>query len=215
MSLVIKCYLNMESGIMIHEYTAGPKIKPGIRTMNKAIFLDRDGVINQEKDYVYKKEDFEFIGGVFEALKYFQERNYLLIIVTNQSGIARGYYTEADFLELNRWMLQQFEFQGIRIAKVYYSPYHPSYGTGKYKKDTFCRKPNPGMILQAREEFEINLAESILIGDKESDIEAGINAGIKTNILVRSGHKINETSTKANLVIDSIKDAVKIEEPLV
>jgi D-glycero-D-manno-heptose 1,7-bisphosphate phosphatase len=182
--------------------------------MNKAIFLDRDGVINKEKDYIYRIADFEFIDGVFEALKYFQEQGYLLFITTNQSGIAREYYTERDFLELNQWMLQQFEARGVQITKVYYSPYHPKYGIGKYKKDTLCRKPNPGMILQAKEEFNINLVESIVFGDKETDIEAGINAGIKINILVRSGHKINETETKASLVIDSIKDAIRIEELL-
>lgn len=174
--------------------------------MQKALFLDRDGVINKEKDYLYKIEDFEFIDGVFEALTYFQDQGYLLIIITNQSGIARGYYQEADFLALNDWMLQKFALQGIRITKVYYSPYHPDYGIGKYKKDTPCRKPNPGMILQAAEEFSINLAESILIGDKESDIEAGINAGVKMNILVRSGHSIDEFNTKAGMIVDSIKD---------
>jgi D-glycero-D-manno-heptose 1,7-bisphosphate phosphatase len=179
--------------------------------MNKALFLDRDGVINKEKDYLYKIEDFEFIDGVFEALAYFQDQGYLLIIVTNQAGIARGYYKEADFLVLNEWMLQQFILQRIQITKVYYSPYHPVYGIGEYKKEAFCRKPNPGMILQAAAEFDINLAESILIGDKESDIAAGINAGITMNILVRSGHKIDEQNTKASLVLESIKDIIYIK----
>ncbi len=180
--------------------------------MTKALFLDRDGVINKEKNYLYQIEDFEFIDGVFATLKYFQDQGYLLIIVTNQAGIARGYYSEADFQKLNQWMLQQFEAQGIHIGKVYYSPYHPEYGTGKYKKETNCRKPNPGMILQAKEEFDISLAESILIGDKESDIEAGINAGICMNILVRSGHIVDETATKASLVVDSIKDIPERKE---
>lgn len=177
----------------------------------KALFLDRDGVINKEKDYLYRIEDFEFIDGVFETLRHFQADGYLLIIVTNQSGIARGYYQESDFLELNEWMLGQFAAQGIGISKVYYSSYHPEYGIGKYKKDTFCRKPNPGMILQAKEEFNIDLAESILVGDKESDIEAGIRAGIKMNILVKSGHIIDEHSTKAGLVQESIKDLLNIK----
>jgi D-glycero-D-manno-heptose 1,7-bisphosphate phosphatase len=180
--------------------------------MNKALFLDRDGVINKEKDYLYQIEDFEFIDGVFEALRHFQEQGYLLIITTNQSGIARGYYTEEDFLVLNRWMLQQFCAQGIRIAKVYYSPYHPDYGIGKYKKNSSCRKPNPGMILQAKKEFNIDLTESILVGDKESDIEAGINAGIKMNILVQSGHKIDAQSTKASIIINNIQDMAGLLE---
>jgi D-glycero-D-manno-heptose 1,7-bisphosphate phosphatase len=178
--------------------------------MNKALFLDRDGVINKEKDYLYKVEDFEFIDGVFEALQYFQARDYLLIIATNQSGIARGFYTEEDFLALNQWMLQQFTRNEIHITKVYYSPFHPEHGFGKYKKEAFCRKPNPGMILQAKEEFDIDLEKSFLIGDKESDIEAGINAGIKMNILVKSGHRIDPAKTKASLIIDRIIDMIQV-----
>jgi D-glycero-D-manno-heptose 1,7-bisphosphate phosphatase len=176
--------------------------------MHKALFLDRDGVINKEKDYLFKIEDFEFIDGVFEALKYFQDQGYLLIIVTNQSGIARGYYREADFLALNAWMMQQFDIHGIRITKVYYSPYHPEHGIGEFKKDTFCRKPNPGMILQAKEDYDIDLKSSILVGDKETDIEAGLNAGISMNILVKSGHKVDMHRTKAGLVVESIKDLI-------
>jgi D-glycero-D-manno-heptose 1,7-bisphosphate phosphatase len=179
--------------------------------MNKALFLDRDGVINKEKDYLYKIKDFEFIDGVFETLLYFQAKGYLLIIITNQSGIARGYYQESDFLALNEWMLSQFAARGIRITKVYYSPYHPDQGIEKYKKDTFCRKPNPGMILQAKKEFDIDLAESILVGDKESDIEAGLKAGIKMNILVKSGYIIDEHNTKAGLVVDRIKDILNLK----
>ena len=177
----------------------------------KALFLDRDGVINKEKDYLYKIEDFEFINGVFDALLHFQANGYLLIIITNQSGIARGYYRETDFLALNEWMLEQFATQGIRIAKVYYSPYHPDCGIGQYKKDTHCRKPNPGMILQAREDFDIDLKESILVGDKESDIEAGLRAGIGMNILVKSGHTVDEQNTKAGLVLESIIDLLNIK----
>lgn len=179
--------------------------------MTKALFLDRDGVINKEKDYLYRIEDFEFIDGVFEALRHFQAKGYLLIIITNQSGIARGYYRESDFLALNDWMFHQFAAQDIHIAKVYYSPYHPEYGIGEYKKETACRKPNPGMILQAKEEFNIDLTKSILVGDKESDIEAGLNAGITMNILVKSGHTVDEHRTKARLVLESIQDLLNIK----
>jgi D-glycero-D-manno-heptose 1,7-bisphosphate phosphatase len=180
-------------------------------TMTKALFLDRDGVINKEKDYLYKIKDFEFIDGVFDALLHFQAKGYLLIIITNQSGIARGYYRESDFLELNEWMLGEFAARGIRIARVYYSPYHPECGIGEYKKDAFCRKPNPGMILQAREELDIDLAESILVGDKESDIEAGLRAGIGMNILVKSGHTVDEYNTKAQLITESIHGLLNIK----
>ncbi|MBW4643785.1 MAG: HAD family hydrolase [Goleter apudmare HA4340-LM2] len=174
--------------------------------MRKALFLDRDGVINKEVNYLYKIQNFEFIAGIFETCKFFQQRNYLLIVVTNQSGIARNFYSEEDFIILNDWMLHEFEKQAVKISKVYYSPFHPKYGIGKYQQDSWCRKPNPGMLIQARDEFNINFCESILVGDKESDIEAGLNAGVKLNILVRSGHKVNEGSTKANAIIDSIVD---------
>lgn len=176
--------------------------------MNKALFLDRDGVINVEKNYVYKIEEFEFIEGVFDTLKYFQQKGYLLIIITNQAGIARGYYTEEDFHILNNWLMQQFEKQGVHISKVYYSPYHPVQGVGKYKKDSSCRKPNPGMLFQAQKEFDIDFTQSILVGDKESDIEAGINAGVGILCLVRSGHKIDEKSTKSHIVVDMIRDLI-------
>lgn len=178
----------------------------------KAMFLDRDGVINVEKNYVHKIEDFEFIDGVFESLGYFQQQGYLLIIITNQAGIGRGYYSEKDFYILNNWMLKQFELQGIKISKVYFSPYHPTHGIGVYKKDSFCRKPNPGLILQAQRDFQLDLSKSILVGDKETDIEAGINARVKMNILVKTGHKTDVIDTKANLVIDNLKELVRLFE---
>ncbi|KOP71883.1 D,D-heptose 1,7-bisphosphate phosphatase [Bacillus sp. FJAT-21945] len=151
--------------------------------MNKALFLDRDGVINVEKNYVHKIEDFEFIDGIFELTKYFQDKGYLIIVITNQAGIGRGYYTEEDFHKLNDWMIDQFKQRGILITEVYYCPFHPTHGIGEYKKDSFDRKPNPGMILNAARKYNFNLSESILIGDKESDIEAGKSAGVGMNIL--------------------------------
>lgn len=171
---------------------------------NKALFLDRDGVINVEKNYVHKIEDFEFIDGVFETLRFFQSKGYLLIIITNQAGIGRGYYTEEDFHILNDWMLERFKEEGISITKVYYSPYHPVYGVGEYKKDSLCRKPNPGMILQAKKDFDIDLSQSILVGDKETDIEAGIRAGIDINIIVETGYKVDNITTKAKRIIDNL-----------
>lgn len=156
--------------------------------MNKALFLDRDGVINVEKNYVHKIEDFEFIDGIFEVTKYFQDKGYLIIVITNQAGIGRGYYTENDFHILNNWMVNQFRLRGITINKVYYCPYHPKYGLGEYKKDSMDRKPNPGMILKAQQEFNINLKQSVLIGDKISDIQAGQRAGIIKNILLSNSN---------------------------
>jgi D-glycero-D-manno-heptose 1,7-bisphosphate phosphatase len=174
--------------------------------MRKALFLDRDGVINKEVSYLHEIQKFEFIEGIFEACKFFQDREYLLIIITNQAGIARNYYSEEAFHHLNNWMLKKFEDQGVKITQVYYSPFHLKYGIGKYRKDSWCRKPNPGMLFQAQREYNIDFSSSILVGDKESDIEAGLSAKINTNILVRSGHRINEKFTKADAVLDSIQD---------
>lgn len=162
--------------------------------MNKALFLDRDGVINVEKNYVYKIEDFEFVEGIFEVLKYFQDKGYLLIVITNQAGIGRGYYTEEDFHVLNNWMLEEFKKKEIHITKVYYCPYHPEHGIGEYKRDSLDRKPNSGMILQAQKEFNIDLSASILVGDKESDVEAGLRAGIVSNILIRDLEKFRDVN---------------------
>ncbi|HNW57395.1 MAG TPA: HAD family hydrolase [Bacteroidales bacterium] len=141
--------------------------------MKKALFLDRDGVINVEKNWVYRIEDFEFTEGIFDLCKKYSENGYLIIVITNQAGIAKGFYTESDFLKLTEWMNNQFLKKGILITKVYYCPHHPDF-TGKCT----CRKPEPGMILQATKEFSLDISECVLIGDKESDLEAGRNAGI-------------------------------------
>lgn len=174
--------------------------------MRKALFLDRDGVINREIEYLHRTEDFEFIQGVFETCQFFQKEGYLLVVITNQAGIARGYYSEDHFHVLNDWMLQQFADRGIKIAKTYYSPNHPTQGIGQYRRECLDRKPNPGMILRSQQEWQIDLGRSILVGDKESDIEAGLAAHVGLNVLVRSGHLINEDRTQANVIIDSIRD---------
>ncbi len=153
--------------------------------MKKALFLDRDGVINKEKNYLYKIEDFEFIDGVFEACRYFQNQGYLIIVITNQAGIARGKYTEKDYELLTEWMIKEFEKEGVYISKVYHCPHHPEF-TGECK----CRKPKPSMLLDAQRDFDIDLSQSILVGDKNSDIEAGINAGVGNNYLISTGHII-------------------------
>ena len=156
--------------------------------MKKAVFFDRDGIINIEKNYVYRIEDFEFVPGIFDLMKYFISKQYIIIIITNQAGIARGFYSENDFLNLTKWMLEKFNENDVLITKVYFDPYHPD-GIGEYKKESFNRKPNPGMILKAMDEFDIDLSKSILIGDKQSDIDAGINAGIKENVLIEANQK--------------------------
>ena len=141
--------------------------------MNRALFLDRDGVINKEINYLYRKEDFIFIEGIFEICEFYQKRGFVLIVVTNQAGIAKGYYSEDDYFKLTEWMIAEFAKKGIAIDNVYHCPHFPEI-TG----DCSCRKPNPGMLLQAQAAFNIDLPNSILIGDKQSDFEAAINSGI-------------------------------------
>lgn len=169
--------------------------------MQKAIFIDRDGVINIEKNYLYKIEEFEFINGVFEALKSFQSLGYTLFIITNQSGIGRGYYTLDDFNRLTSWMLQQFKEKGITISDVQLCPHGPN-------DDCNCRKPKTGMIDTILKKHAIDLQNSWLIGDKASDIECAKNAGIAHTIQVKSGHEF-ETSM-AEYICDSIKEAKDI-----
>lgn len=135
----------------------------------KAVFLDRDGTINVEKHYLHKISDFEFLPGVLEALRLLQDMGYLLIIVTNQSGIGRGYYTENDFNLLNEWMLEFLRKNDINIGKVYYCPHHPQADVEMYRVNCICRKPRLGLYEQAIEEFNIDLTRSYAIGDKFRD----------------------------------------------
>ncbi len=155
--------------------------------MKKAIFLDRDGTINVEKDYLHKIEDFQFETGVLEGLKLFKELGYIVIVVTNQSGIARGYYTEEDLNKLNEYMCEKVKEYGGEIAKCYYCPHHEKKGIGKYKVNCQCRKPEPGMLNQGIQEYNIDIKNSYMVGDKISDIEAGKNVGL-TPILVKTGY---------------------------
>jgi len=155
---------------------------------NKAVFLDRDGVINHDKAYVYKFEDFEFIEGIVDALKYLQNQGYALIIVTNQSGIGRGYYTEADYQSLTTSYRNILEKAGIEILDVLHCPHHPS-------ANCECRKPKPGLFLQAIEKYDIDVKNSLMFGDKLTDMQAAAEAGIENLFLI--------AKSKKNTAIDS------------
>jgi D-glycero-D-manno-heptose 1,7-bisphosphate phosphatase len=172
---------------------------PASAQLKPALFLDRDGVINVEKDYLYKVEDFEFIDGIFELCRRYQRKGYLIVVVTNQSGIARGYYGEAEFAALSAWMVDAFAKHGITIAQVYHCPHHPD-----ISGVCDCRKPEAGMLLQAKEELGIDLENSVLVGDKERDIDAAVNAGLKRHYLFDpEGHA---GGTKATAVIKTLKE---------
>lgn len=169
----------------------------------KTIFLDRDGVINKEVEYLFKISDFEFIDGIFDACNHFQILGYEIIIVTNQSGIARGHYGEKDYQKLTSWMLSRFKENKVKILDTFHCSHGP-------KSKCQCRKPRPGMLIQAAQNYSINMQKSWMIGDKETDINAANLAGIHNTILTRSGHKIDEKNSKAQFFIDSIKDSKKI-----
>ncbi|AVQ16246.1 D,D-heptose 1,7-bisphosphate phosphatase [Fusobacterium gonidiaformans 3-1-5R] len=155
--------------------------------MKKAIFLDRDGTLNIEKEYLYQEKDLEFEKGVIEALSIFRDLGYLLIVVTNQSGIARNYYTEEDLEIFHQAFQRRLSFFGLKIDKFYYCPHHPEKGIGKYKQDCFCRKPKPGMLEKGIAEFDVDRNLSYMVGDKYADIQAGRAARISP-ILVRTGY---------------------------
>ena len=177
--------------------------------MNKAIFLDRDGTLNIDHGYVHQIDDFEFIEGSIDSLKKLKEMGYFLVLVTNQSGIARGYFSEDQFIQLTEWMDWSLAEQGIDLDGIYYCPHHID-GKGEYKKDCECRKPKGGMLLDAIKALNIDPKESIMIGDKIEDLQAGKAAGIKTNILVRTGKPITEEGeTLADTILNSIAELPK------
>ena len=158
--------------------------------MYRAVFLDRDGVINYDKGYVYKYQDIEYLEGIFDLVRSYKQKLYKIIVVTNQSGIARGVYTESDLETLHMQIAYDFQIRNCEINKFYYCPHHPTAGLGDYKKVCSCRKPKPGMILRAAVENQIDLSRSILIGDKLSDAKAALSAGIG-KIFVLNSNSLN------------------------
>lgn len=164
-------------------------------------------MINFNHGYVHEPETFEFIDGIFELAFKAYTTGYKLIVITNQSGIGRGYYSKQQFHELTTWMCNEFLNAGAPIEKVYFSPFHPTAGLGAYKRDDVSRKPRPGMIHQAQREMNLNLGSSILIGDKASDIQAGIAAGVGLNILFAPKQN-SELSGLHYHVISTLREAI-------
>jgi D-glycero-D-manno-heptose 1,7-bisphosphate phosphatase len=165
----------------------------------RALFLDRDGVINLDHGYVHRPEDFEFMPGIFDLVRTANNLNYRVVVVTNQAGIGRGYYSEAQFRTLMDWMCNCFLMQEGRIDAIYFCPYHPDYGLGPYKRESEFRKPAPGMLLQAARELDLDLSQSILVGDNISDIDAAISAGIPIRFLLGSTERSKTARTVSDL----------------
>ncbi|MEI8356685.1 MAG: D-glycero-beta-D-manno-heptose 1,7-bisphosphate 7-phosphatase [Deltaproteobacteria bacterium] len=160
---------------------------------NRAVFLDRDGTINVEKGYLHRIEDFHFIPGAAQAIKLLNDKGFLVIVVTNQSGIARGYYTAHDVSLLHRHVDVELARSGASVDAYYLCPHHPQGAIRKFAKDCKCRKPLPGMLLDAAEKLSIDLDRSYMIGDKAADLEAGLRAGCRS-LLVRTGYGSEEIS---------------------
>src|SRR5882757_9399130 len=153
-------------------------------TQTRGLFLDRDGVINEEVGYLSKSDEVRFVPGIFSLCRTAQTLGYRLIVVTNQSGIARGFYTEADFHHLMDWMRGEFKRGGIMLDAVYFCPFHPEHGVGDYRQEHEDRKPGPGMLRRGAREFGISLAESVMVGDRCSDIAAANAAGLQQAFLI-------------------------------
>lgn len=164
----------------------------------KVAFLDRDGVINLETNYLFKKSDFKYAPNSVEGMRGLINLGFKIIIVTNQSGIARGFYSEEDFHDLNTWMVSDLMKKKINIMDVFYCPHHPEAAIAQYRKDCFCRKPQPGMFLLAKEKYNLQMKNCILVGDKETDLLAGMRANVGQLFLVRTGHKIPDSLMKAS-----------------
>lgn len=155
--------------------------------MDKVVFLDRDGTINEEVHYLHRPEDLRILDGVSDAIRELKEAGFKLVVITNQAGVARGYYSCEDVEILHQYLNQQLEKDGGHIDAFYYCPHHPVHGIGEYKKVCHCRKPDIGMFEMAEKDFSVDKSHSYMIGDKELDVQAGKNYGVES-ILVGTGY---------------------------
>jgi len=143
-----------------------------------AAFLDRDGVLNHDTGYIHRSADFVWVDGAIEAIRFLNERGYLIFVVTNQAGIARGYYTEDQLGSFTRRVGEQLAAANARIDAFYFCPHHPTEGEPAYRITCECRKPSPGMLLRAMREWPVKLTGSFMIGDRQTDLEAATAAGV-------------------------------------
>ncbi|ELM3735462.1 D-glycero-beta-D-manno-heptose 1,7-bisphosphate 7-phosphatase [Edwardsiella piscicida] len=170
-----------------------------------AIFLDRDGTMNVDHGYVHDSDDFLFIDGVIDAMRELKAMGFALVMVTNQSGIARGMFTEDQFMHLTEWMDWSLADRGVDLDGIYYCPHHPQGSVPEYTQACDCRKPQPGMLLEAQRFLNIDMAASYMVGDKREDLQAAQAAGVGTKVLVRSGKPLSaEGEALADIVLDSL-----------
>ncbi|WP_273746283.1 D-glycero-beta-D-manno-heptose 1,7-bisphosphate 7-phosphatase [Morganella morganii] len=180
-----------------------------------AVFLDRDGTINVDTGYVHKVDDFQFIENAIEAMQSIKQMGYALIIVTNQAGIARGMYTEDQFMHLTEWMDWSLADRGVDLDGIYYCPHHPEGTVEEFRQVCNCRKPAPGMLLDAQKYLKIDMGNSYMVGDKLDDMLAGRAAEVGTTVLVRTGKPVTEEAeAAADIVINSIADLPALLKPV-
>lgn len=180
-------------------------------SVHKAAFIDRDGVINEERGYVHRADQFALLPGVPEGLALLARAGYKLVVVTNQAGVARGYYDEQAVALLHAHMRQLLAAHRVHIDAIYYCPHHPEGAVAQYRQQCTCRKPADGMLRQAAAELGLDLTASVLVGDKRSDIEAGRAAGVAQTVLVESGHALDETArASAGRVAPDLRAAARI-----
>lgn len=176
----------------------------------RGLFLDRDGVINVDRGYVHRAESTEWLPGIFDLCGSIANAGFVIVVITNQAGIARGLYSEAQFLDYTRWVHDTFRRLGATLLCTYYCPHHPSAGVGTLLTDCRCRKPRPGMLLDAAERYGIILEESVLIGNKESDIEAGSAAGVACNLLLDDAEKGHEPANPGSSYVRTLEEAERV-----
>jgi D-glycero-D-manno-heptose 1,7-bisphosphate phosphatase len=170
------------------------------KAAHRAVFLDRDGTVNIEKHYLFRPEEFELFPGVPESIRRLNQAGFLVIVVTNQSGVARGYFSLTDVEDLHRHLQAELALYGAHVDAFYVCPHHPDHGQGEFRIDCDCRKGAPGMLLQAAKEYAIDMPRSFMVGDKPADIEAGLAAGC-TPLLVLTGYGQASSPKVANQVL--------------